>query len=48
MLISEELEQKFTKQQIFEFYANWVPPDNGDRSPSAGSPKPHEPISTKT
>jgi penicillin-binding protein 1B len=25
MLISEELEQKFTKQQIFEFYANWVP-----------------------
>jgi penicillin-binding protein 1B len=25
MLISEELERKFTKQQIFEFYANWVP-----------------------
>jgi penicillin-binding protein 1B len=25
MLISEELEQKFTKQQILEFYANWVP-----------------------
>jgi penicillin-binding protein 1B len=25
MLISEELEQKFTKQQIFEFYANLVP-----------------------
>jgi penicillin-binding protein 1B len=25
MLIAEELEQKFTKQQIFEFYANWVP-----------------------
>ncbi len=25
MLISEEMEQKFTKQQIFEFYANWVP-----------------------
>jgi penicillin-binding protein 1B len=24
MLIAEELEQKFTKQQIFEFYANWV------------------------
>ena len=24
MLISEELEQKFTKKQIFEFYANWV------------------------
>jgi penicillin-binding protein 1B len=25
MLIAEELEQKFSKQQIFEFYANWVP-----------------------
>jgi penicillin-binding protein 1B len=25
MLISEELEHKFTKQQIFEFYANLVP-----------------------
>ena len=25
MLISEELEQKFTKEQIFEFYANLVP-----------------------
>jgi len=25
MLIATELEQKFTKQQIFEFYANWVP-----------------------
>jgi penicillin-binding protein 1B len=25
MLISEELEQKFSKQQIFEIYANWVP-----------------------
>jgi penicillin-binding protein 1B len=25
MLIAEEFEQKFTKQQIFEFYANWVP-----------------------
>jgi len=25
MLIALELEQKFTKQQIFEFYANWVP-----------------------
>jgi penicillin-binding protein 1B len=24
MLISEEMERKFTKQQIFEFYANWV------------------------
>src|SRR6202451_22755 len=24
MLIAEELEQKFTKQQILEFYANWV------------------------
>ncbi len=24
MLIAEELEQKFTKQQIFEFYSNWV------------------------
>lgn len=24
MLISEELEQKFNKQEIFEFYANWV------------------------
>jgi penicillin-binding protein 1B len=24
MLIAEELEQKFGKQQIFEFYANWV------------------------
>ena len=24
MLIAEELEQKFSKQQIFEFYANWV------------------------
>src|ERR1700729_2628032 len=23
MLIAEELEQKFTKQQIFEFYGNW-------------------------
>jgi penicillin-binding protein 1B len=29
MLISEELEQKFSKQQIFEFYANWV--DLGQR-----------------
>jgi penicillin-binding protein 1B len=25
MLIAIELEQKFSKQQIFEFYANWVP-----------------------
>jgi penicillin-binding protein 1B len=25
MLIATELEQKFTKQQILEFYANWVP-----------------------
>jgi penicillin-binding protein 1B len=25
MIIAEELEQKFSKQQIFEFYANWVP-----------------------
>src|SRR5436305_1707368 len=25
MLIATELEQKFAKQQIFEFYANWVP-----------------------
>jgi len=25
MLISEELERKFSKQQIFEIYANWVP-----------------------
>src|SRR5208282_6319572 len=25
MLIAEELEQKFSKQQIFEFYANMVP-----------------------
>jgi penicillin-binding protein 1B len=24
MLIAEELEHKFSKQQIFEFYANWV------------------------
>ena len=24
MLIAEEMEQKFSKQQIFEFYANWV------------------------
>src|ERR1700687_4744344 len=29
MLIAEELEQKFTKRQIFEFYANWV--DLGQR-----------------
>jgi penicillin-binding protein 1B len=29
MLIAEELEQKFSKQQIFEFYANWV--DLGQR-----------------
>ena len=29
MLIAEELEHKFTKQQIFEFYANWV--DLGQR-----------------
>ncbi len=29
MLIAEELEQKLTKQQIFEFYANWV--DLGQR-----------------
>ena len=29
MLIAEELEQKFTKQQILEFYANWV--DLGQR-----------------
>jgi penicillin-binding protein 1B len=29
MLIAEELEQKFTKKQIFEFYANWV--DLGQR-----------------
>jgi penicillin-binding protein 1B len=29
MLIAIELEQKFTKQQIFEFYANWV--DLGQR-----------------
>ena len=25
MLIAEELEQKFDKQQIFQIYANWVP-----------------------
>jgi penicillin-binding protein 1B len=25
MLISEEMERKFTKQQIFEIYADWVP-----------------------
>ncbi len=25
MLIAEEMEQKFSKQQIFDFYANWVP-----------------------
>src|ERR1700683_5054804 len=24
MLIAEEMEQKFSKQQIFEFYGNWV------------------------
>ncbi len=29
MLIAEELEQKFSKQEIFEFYANWV--DLGQR-----------------
>jgi penicillin-binding protein 1B len=29
MVIAEELEQKFSKQQIFEFYANWV--DLGQR-----------------
>jgi penicillin-binding protein 1B len=29
MLIAVELEQKFTKQQIFDFYANWV--DLGQR-----------------
>ena len=29
MLIAEELEQKFNKQQIFEFYSNWV--DLGQR-----------------
>jgi penicillin-binding protein 1B len=29
MLIAEELEQKLTKQQIFEYYANWV--DLGQR-----------------
>ena len=29
MLIAEELEQKFSKQQIFEFYGNWV--DLGQR-----------------
>lgn len=29
MMIAEELEQKFSKQQIFEFYANWV--DLGQR-----------------
>ncbi len=29
MLIAEELERKFSKQQIFEFYANWV--DLGQR-----------------
>src|SRR6202008_3616995 len=29
MLIAEELEQKLSKQQIFEFYANWV--DLGQR-----------------
>jgi len=29
MLIATELEQKFSKQQIFEFYANWV--DLGQR-----------------
>ena len=29
MLIAEELEQKFTKQEIFDFYGNWV--DLGQR-----------------
>ena len=29
MLIAEELEQKFSKEQIFDFYANWV--DLGQR-----------------
>jgi len=35
MLIAEELEHKFTKQQIFEFYANWV--DLGQRGSFAMS-----------
>ncbi len=39
ILIAEELEQKFSKKQIFEFYANWV--DLGQRGSFAimGSPR---------
>jgi penicillin-binding protein 1B len=48
MLIAEELEQKFSKQQIFEFYGNWV--NLGQRGSFAisGFAKPRAPISTKT
>ncbi len=48
MLIAEELERKFTKQQIFEFYANWVTWGSGDRLPSADLPRPRRLTSIKT
>ena len=47
MLIAEELEQKFSKQQIFEFYANWVNLGQRDRSGSAASPRLRGPISIR-
>ena len=48
MLIAVEMEQKFSKQQILEFYANRVDLGSADRSPSQGWRKARILISTKT
>jgi len=47
MLIAIELEQKFSKQQIFEIYANWVPLGQRGSFASAALPRPRAPISGK-
>ena len=48
MLIAEELEQKFSKPQIFEFYANWVDRwGSAGRLPSADWRRRRSPISIR-
>ena len=48
MLIAIELEQKFSKQRIFEMYANQVPMGSAARSASTASARPRAPTSTRT
>ena len=47
MLIAIELEQKLTKQQIFELYANQVEWASADRSRFMDSPRRHAHISIR-